>query len=380
MIWIDRQPAFDSALERLRKQNRLAIDTEADSLHSYYDKVCLIQVSVPDEDLIIDPLTKMNLDDLGAILGDPAVNKVLHGADYDLRIMNRDFGWTVRNLIDTSICAQLLGYEAIGLAALLDRHFGVKLNKVHQRADWSVRPLPQPMLEYAVKDTHHLIELADRLRAELEAAGRWEWALEEFGRLESIRFRESEDDVESWRKLKNLGNLDRRGLAIVREIHTWRENLAKKGDRPPFKVLGNDAIVELAKARPASRSELGGVKVLSRHHADRYGSELLRLIRAANAIEESELPEPNEKKPWLRDKALEKRVEKLKKIRDRIAAEHKVDPAVLSPRHALTAVAMSGTLDVPAMREWQKRLLGREFLDALSEYNPATWNATTNTR
>src|SRR5213078_3888729 len=122
------------------------------------------------------------LDSFGALLGDAAITKVLHGGDYDLRILNRDFGFIVANLIDTSICAQLLGYEAFGLAALLERHFGVKLNKVHQRADWSMRPLPAEMLQYAALDTHYLIALAEKLRDELAALGRWEWALEEFSR------------------------------------------------------------------------------------------------------------------------------------------------------------------------------------------------------
>src|ERR1051326_7208198 len=139
MKWIDRQDALDSALQRVSEQTQIAVDTEADSLHSYFDKVCLIQISIPDEDLIVDPLANVDLHRFGEVLADPSVTKVFHGGDYDLRIMHRDFGFVVSNLIDTSICAQLLGYEAFGLAALLERHFGVKLNKTHQRADWAMR-------------------------------------------------------------------------------------------------------------------------------------------------------------------------------------------------------------------------------------------------
>src|SRR3954471_21839898 len=184
MIWIDQQLALDGALERVAAQPTVAVDTEADSLHSYFDKVCLIQLSIPGEDLIIDPLAKVDLARFGALLGDRRVLKVLHGADYDLRILNRDFGYTIANLIDTSVCSQLLGYEAFGLAALLERHFGFKVDKKHQRADWAMRPLPADMLDYAATDTRHLIALADRLRDELTALGRWEWAIEEFARLE----------------------------------------------------------------------------------------------------------------------------------------------------------------------------------------------------
>src|SRR5215212_493480 len=242
MKWIDRQDALDSAIESLAAQPQIAVDTEADSLHSYFDKVCLIQISVPGEDLIVDPLAKVDLNRFGELLANPAITKLFHGGDYDLRIMHRDFGFVVRNLVDTSICAQLLGYEGIGLAALLERHFGVKLNKTHQRADWSMRPLPPDMLAYASLDTHHLAALAAKLREELIALGRWEWAVEEFARLEMVRYRENDEDVEPWRKVKNIGGLDRRSLAAVRDLYEWRDQLARKADRPPFKILGNDSM------------------------------------------------------------------------------------------------------------------------------------------
>lgn len=366
MRWIDTQPALDAAMTALASQPQIAVDTEADSLHSYFDKVCLVQISVPDEDLIVDPLAGVNLSRFGELLADPSILKVLHGGDYDLRIMNRDFGFTVRNLVDTSVAAQLLGYEGIGLAALLERHFGVKLNKTHQRADWSMRPLPADMLEYAATDTHYLIPLAARMREELEALGRWEWAVEEFARMEHIRFRDNSDEEgEAWRKLKNIGGLDRRSLAIVRDIHKWRDALARKADRPPFKILGNDALVAIAKDKPATPRDLARVPTLSRYHADRYGRDLVGIVRRVLEIPEEELPEKNEPKPWIRDKALENRINRLKTVRDRVAKELKIDPSVLGARHILSAVATTGTLDVPLMREWQKRVVGEALLAAL---------------
>lgn len=365
MKWIDRQDAMQSAMDLVGSQSVVAVDTEADSLHSYFDKVCLVQLSIPGEDLIIDPLARVDLARFGELLGDPSITKVFHGGDYDLRIMNRDFGFVVRNLVDTSIAAQLLGYQAFGLAALLDRHFGVKLNKVHQRADWSMRPLPQDMLAYAAMDTHYLAALADKLREELVALGRWEWAVEEFARLEAVRFREADEDVEPWRKTKNIGGLDRRSLAILRDLHQWRDALARKADRPPFKIIGNDAIIAIAKEKPRAFNELSAVKSVPRYHTDRYGRDLLQIVRRAMEIPEAELPEKNEPRTWIRDRALESRIEKLKRVRDRFAADLSIDPAVLGPRHVLTAVATTGSLDVPAMREWQKRVLGEHLLGAL---------------
>ena len=218
MIWIDTQDAFDDAMKRVAAHEKVAVDTEADSLHSYFDKVCLIQISIPGEDLVIDPLRKIDLSAFGAILDDKRITKVLHGADYDLRILNRDFGFTISNVIDTMICAQLLGYEAIGLAALLERYFTITVDKTHQRADWAMRPLPRSMLEYAASDTRNLVALSDKMREELIAIGRWEWAKEEFARLESIRFAEKDVDGEGFRRLKGISALDRRSLAIVRAL------------------------------------------------------------------------------------------------------------------------------------------------------------------
>lgn len=367
MIWIDEQEPLDRAVERLSGESVIAVDTEADSLHSYFDKVCLVQISANGDDLVVDPLSGIDLSGFGEILADPAVTKVLHGADYDLRIMNRDFSFTIASLIDTSVCAQILGYEAFGLAALLERHFGVKLNKVHQRADWAMRPLSPDMLQYASLDTHYLIALADKLREELGELGRWEWAVEEFSRLEAIRFHEN-DDLERWRKMKNLGKLDRRSLAIVRALVDWRDTLARAADRPPFKIMGSEPIIEIARARPDNTADLAKVKGMSRYHLDRYGRDLLRIVGEAMQIPEAELPEKGDARPWTRDRELDSSVERMKKIRDRVARELKIDPAVLAPRHILTSIATTGDLDqVPAMRAWQKRVVGAELLAVLKK-------------
>ena len=352
-------------MARIRTEPQIAVDTEADSLHSYFDKVCLIQISIPQQDLIVDPLAQIKLDQFGAVLAEPAITKVLHGADYDLRILHRDFGFVITNLIDTSICAQLLGYEAFGLAALLERHFGLKVDKSHQRADWAMRPLPPDMLEYAAMDTRHLVLLAQKLREELIAAGRWEWAQEEFARLEQVRFTERDEDEEPFRRLKRIGSLDRRSLAIARALHGWRDRLARQADRPPFKIIGNDALVDIAKAKTATAEELAQVKTVAEYHRKRYGRDIVRIVKEALALDESALPDKSESKPWERDKQLEARVNKLKTVRDRVAKELKIDVALLAPRHILTAVAASGSLDVPAMREWQKRVLGDALLKAL---------------
>jgi ribonuclease D len=374
MKWIARQQDFDAMMDRVAAQPVIAVDTEADSLHSYFDKVCLIQISIPDEDFVVDPLAKIDIARFGAVLANPAIRKVFHGGDYDLRILNRDFGFVVTHFIDTMVCAQLLGYEAFGLAALLERHFGLKLNKAHQRADWAMRPLPPDMLDYAATDTRYLIRLHEILQRELEERRRWEWALEELSRMESIRYRErdADDEQEPFRRMKGIGGFDRRMLAVVRSLYDWRDALARQADRPPFKIIGNDAIIEVAKAKPQSTAELAKVKSVSGYHLRRYGEEIARLVRQAMALPEEQLPARAEARPFARDKVLEARIDKLKKVRDRMAKELGIDVSVVAPRHVLAAVATLQPKDVrdldqvPAMREWQKRLLGEAFVAALA--------------
>lgn len=366
MIWVDKQAQLDKALEQIADHRIIAIDTEADSLHSYFDKVCLIQISDTSDDFVIDPLARIDIARFGKIIGDPSITKVLHGADYDLRILNRDFGFVMSGLIDTMVSAQLLGYEAYGLAALLERHFNVKVNKAHQRADWAMRPLPPDMLEYAAMDTRFLVPLAAKLREELVALGRWEWAVEEFGRLEAIRFRDASEDEEPWRKIKNISGLDRRGLAVLRDLHRWRDALARKADRPPFKIIGNDAMVDIAREKPESAEALGKLKSVAQYHRQRYGRDLVEIVQKAAAIAEADLPQRGEPKQWLRDKALENRINLLKRVRDKVAADLKIDSGLLAPRHVLSAIATTGTLDdIPALRRWQRELLEEKLMTSL---------------
>lgn len=371
MKWVAEQQSLDEVTGELGRQSIIAVDTEADSLHSYFDKVCLIQTSTLTEDAVIDPLAKIDLARFGEILADPKIVKVLHGADYDLRILNRDFGFTISNLIDTMICSQLLGYEGIGLAALLKKHFNADVDKSNQRADWAMRPLSAKMLDYATRDTHYLIPLSRKLREELETLGRWGWAEEEFKRLETIRFREPDPDAEGFRKIKGTSKLDRRNLAVLASLHQWRDSVARKLDRPPFKVLGNEILVSIATTIPRAADELSAIKGVSPYVMSKNGKDLLQHIEKAMALTEDELPSRSEARPWMRDKELERKIEKLKKVRDRIAEDLKIDPSVLAPKHVLSAIAADSPKTVEdlshftAMREWQKSVAAPALLEAL---------------
>jgi ribonuclease D len=371
MKWINQQQELDDAMARLSRVEVLAIDTEADSLHSYFDKVCLVQISAKDDDLLIDPLARINMQPLGPILAERGITKIFHGADYDLRILNRDFGFEVHNLVDTMICAQFLGIQQFGLGALLKKYFDLDTDKSHQRADWAMRPLPPDMLHYAITDTRYLIELAGKLRDELIAVGRWEWAQEEFERLEQIRFREPDQDAEAFRRLKGLGKLSRRALGAAATLYEWRDATARGLDRPAFKVLSNDTILEIARSLPTSLNELERLKGMPAVVVRRHGQEIVRRIAAVAAAPEESLPEKLAGKPWLRDPELDRKVERLKRIRDGVAGELGIDPGVIAPRHMLAAIAAAAPKSVDdlstvtAMRQWQRNLLGEKFVAAL---------------
>lgn len=374
MKLLDTQSEVDEILSEALSEKRVAVDTEADSLHSYFDKVCLIQISTPKRDAVIDPLAPVSLETFGKLLVDPRIEKVLHGADYDLRILNRDFGFTIAPLFDTMVASQLLGYEAVGLAALLKRHFNADVDKSHQRADWAQRPLPRVMLQYATLDTRHLLELSNILRAELETLGRWDWAVEEFERLSQIRYREQDIDPDAYRKLKGISGLTPRQLAVLQRLFEWRDERARKRDVPPFRVLRNEPMIAIASAMPRELEALKKTKGVDQRMIDRAGAEILRRIEEAADLPESELPQRAEMKKWIRDKDLEKRIEALKAARDAVVKEIRIDASILAPKHILAAVAQrkprtsSDFDDVVSMRRWQRSLLEPPFLEVISRW------------
>jgi ribonuclease D len=368
MIWIDRQEELDQELARISGQPRIAIDTEADSFHSYYDKVCLIQLTTDGQDVLIDPLAGLDLDALGQIVARRETLKILHGADYDLRILGRDYGFQINNLVDTMICAQLLGEPGIGLAALLKKYLDVDLDKSHQRADWARRPLPRPMLEYAAEDTRHLATLASMLQSRLEALGRWEWAQEEFDRLESIRWNPPEANGEGWRKLKGASRLDPRGSEILRRLFAWRDEQARSRDVPPFRVLANETMLAIARERPRGSAKLGEIKGVSPGVLRRYGSSLLEAVHGALSMPEAELPRRGEAKKWKPDRELDRVVSRLKKVRDEVAQTLGIDSSVLAPKHVLTTVAeakphsIDELRSIEPLRRWQIEQLGERMI------------------
>jgi ribonuclease D len=356
--YVDSAAALADTLAALRGQPRVAVDTEAASFHRYRDRIYLLQLAAPGHSVIVDPLAVADLAPLGGLLTDPAVEKVFHDADYDLRVLDRDYGFGVRRVFDTRIAAQLAGEPAIGLAALLEKHFAVKLSKTHQKADWSLRPISPAMLAYAADDTRHLLALRDVLAERLTALGRMAWAEEEFQHLEGLRWTAGADGEEPYLRIKGAKQLAPQSLAALRELVRWRETVAARDDRAVFRVIGNDELLAVSRALPRDVAALNAVPGLPASLARRHGAALLDAVARALALPPSEWPQVARTPRPPRDPAFDVRVERLKQARNKIAAELGIDPGVLCGRTTLEAVARTGLAGVPELRQWQIDVLG----------------------
>lgn len=369
-VYIDTPWAADQCLAALAGAGAVALDTEGASFHRFVDRIYLLQLSTRSQSAIIDPLAAGPLTALGTILEDPAIEIVFHDADYDLRLLHQDYRWHVTNIFDTRVAAQLLGIRAFGLAALLERYFGVKLDKQHQRADWSMRPLTPGMLDYAAQDTRYLLDLRERLADEIRAKGRWSWATEEFSRLEGTHWL-AEDPADAFLRVKGARDLSRRELAILRELVPWRDAVAAELDRATFRVVGNEALLEIARQAPDNRETLGAIKGMPRGMVESRSADILRAVRRGVDAPDDTLPRFPKAPRWDRDPDLDERVTRLKVVRDATAARLDLDPGVLCSRERLEAVArrqphsIEELAAMPELRQWQAAELGPEFLKTL---------------
>lgn len=371
--YLDTDAAVAEWLTAAKGTRRLALDTEGASFHRFVDRIYLLQLSTDTQHAVIDPLPIQTPALLGAMIEDPKVEIVFHDADYDLRLLHQDYGWNVRNVFDTRVAAQLLGIKAFGLAALLEAYFGVKLDKKHQRADWSMRPLTADMLDYAAQDTIHLLGLRDELHGQLEKKGRLAWAKEEFERLESVRW-PSDDSANAFLKVKGARDLTRRELAVFRELVQWRDGAALKLDRATFRVVSNEVLLEAAKSHPAGKQALGDIKGMPRGILERSHVEIVEAINRGLAVPESELPKFPKSPRWDRDPEFDHKVGALKSVRDAAAARLELDPGVLCSRERMESVARmlpgkpEEILEIPEFRRWQVEELGAEFVKALEPW------------
>ncbi len=357
---------------RLANERRLAIDTEAASFHRYVDRVYLLQLTSDGETALVDPLTVPDLSPIGRLLADPAVEVIFHDADYDLRILDRDYGFRARRLWDTKVAAQLSGEVAFGLGALLEKYFGIRLSKALQRADWSRRPLTEAMIAYAAADTAYLPDLRDLLDARLRESHRLAWAEEEFVRLEAVRWTERAAAGEQFLAIKGAKALRPAQLAVLRAVWEWRERTAADLDRAPFRVLANEALVALARAAPATPEALAAVPQLPASVARRHGPALLSAVAAGRATPQADWPRVERSPRARRDPEEDARFQRLRELRARRAPEVGLDPGLVCPNAVLQEIArvvprsptdLEGITD---LRRWQREVLtDRALLEAI---------------
>ena len=372
-IYIDTAPALAAFVTAARREQRIGVDTEAASFHRYRDRIYLLQVSSPTQTAVIDPvaIAAPGLEPFGGLLADPQVEKTFHDADYDLRVLDRDYGFRAVRLFDTRIAAQLAGEPAIGLAALLEKYIGVKLDKEHQKADWSLRPLTPSMLAYAAADTRFLLGLRDALEQRLTTLNRLSWAMEEFKQLESLRWSGPGGEEETYLRLKGAKGLSPRSLAALRLLHRWRDTVAEREDRAPFRIIGNDALLAVSRALPASRTDLGHIRDLPSSLARRHGEALLDAVQRAKALPETDLPRLERRPRVHKDPGFDARLERVKAVRNRIATELGLDPGIVSGRTTLEAVVRARPANRTALeqvgeiRRWQIDVLGDALVEAV---------------
>ena len=370
--YIDTTPTADRFLTAVEQSTTVAVDTEGASFHRFVDRIYLLQMSTRGLTAVLDPLAIGKPAALGRILESNTIEKVFHDADYDLRLLHQDYGWNTRKLFDTRVAAQLLGIRAFGLAALLERSFGLKLDKKHQRADWSMRPLPKDMLDYASQDTMYLLELRDRLAGELESAGRWSWAEEEFERLEGTRWEQPDGEDNGYMRIKGARDLDRRELAIFRELVRFRDGIARDLDRATFRVAGNEALFAVAKERPTTVEQLVAIKGVPRGIAERRGGEMLAAVKRGIEVPDDQLPKFPRAPRWDRDADFDNRVNALRTAREEAAQRLGLDPGFLCAREKLETIArkrpktLEELAEVPDLRRWQIGVMGEAFLKAVA--------------
>lgn len=349
---IDNPKELVALVLRLRAAPWVSMDTEADSLHAYPQKLCLIQLSIPGEDVLVDPLAGLDLSALWLALKDREI--IMHGADYDLRMLYKTYEFVPKQVFDTMLAARLLGIPKFSLSDLVAKFFGVHMDKAPQKANWAMRPLTRRMIAYAVSDTKYLQPLADLLRRQLEAKGRIDWHAQLCDQLVRDCSRPQVDtDTEPWR-IKGSTRLGPRALAVLHALWEWREHEARSANRPPFFVLRHDTLISIAESVAA---HLPFDQLIPARFSPRRRAGLLAAVNKAMSIPDSQLPRQIVN-PGRRQTPAEKmRLARLRSIRDRHAVKLKLDPALIASRATLIALAQDWEANAPALLPWQRELL-----------------------
>ena len=373
---IEQQSDLESLAKDLLSEPIVAVDTEADSFYHYFDKTCLVQIATRKNSWLVDPLAMggpAELAPLGPVFASPDVRVLFHAAEYDIYVLKRDCGFNFNNLFDTMVSAQLLGYPAVGLSALIEKHFGVVLPKDEQRSDWSRRPLSDKQLTYAASDVLYLIRLAEKLERELKKAKRLEWAHEEFENLTKRSWESRPFDSLGYLRIKGARLLNPNSLSVLRELFLMRDKRAREIDRPPFKVLGNRTLLAITETQPSRLSDLNGLKGVTDLIVRRMGQEILDAVAKGKKKAHGPIPKQEGSGRRRMDRRTERRLARLKRWRSPRAKELDMDPGVLCPNAVLEAIAWanptkaSDLAAVPEVKGWFEREFGDEMVEVVAD-------------
>lgn len=355
----------------LQEKKHVAIDTEANSLFAYYEKVCLIQLSARNgsgqvTDYIIDPFAIDDMSPLGLIFADPSTEVILHGAEYDIMLLKRDFDYTFSNIFDTHLAARTLGISKVGLSSLLQTYFDIHIDKRFQQSNWGKRPLSSDQLHYAQYDSHYLLDLRDILHQKIVEAELLEELEETHEQMVELPPIEKSFDEEGFWRIKASKGFNDAELAILKELYLWREETAAKLDRPPFKVLQNSTLVRLTQEQPASISQLRQIKGVPQAIVTRFGSDLLETIKRGKSA-----PPPRPKRPPQISATVLDRYEALHAWRKKKASERGVESDIIVSKQALWSLAHNAPTSledlqaVEELGEYRRRKYGEELLQVL---------------
>jgi ribonuclease D len=343
-VWVNNQNSLKNMIVDLSAQLRIAVDTESNSLHAYREQVCLIQFSTPKRDYVLDPLMLHDLSLLAPIFATPNIEKIFHAAEYDLICLKRDFGFEFVNLFDTMQAARILGYKYVGLDNILSDKFGIKIDKRHQKADWGARPLTPSQIDYARMDTHYLFGLRDLLEKELHEAARWEYAEDDFMLACDVDTPKEKLNGSTWKRFNFRKDVSHRELTILSELCVCRDEIAQRMDRPLFKVVSDNVLLDIARNVPEKDVDLAGLGLSSRQ-IHLWGGQILAAAKrgvGAPLVKREQAKRPND--------AVLRRLEKLKAWRKKLAEEMKVDSDIVLPKIYLNIFSENPPQDLDTLK------------------------------
>ncbi|MDY0362154.1 MAG: HRDC domain-containing protein [Desulforegulaceae bacterium] len=369
-IIVERDKDLETLCTHLKSCEKVGVDLEGDGMYHFREKICLIQLSDGVSDWIIDPLKAKKIEILAPFFFDPKILKIFHGADYDIKSLYRDYGIVVNNLFDTEIAARFAGLRLSGLDHLMMDFLGVKTEKKYQKKDWSIRPLPNDMLDYAAMDSRYLIEICEILREKLKSLKRLDWVYEESSNISESRF-VKKMEVPYFTSFKGAGKLDRRSLAVLEGLLKFRYSVARKKDKPLYKIIPNKTIIKIAEKKAEKESELKNI--MSPGHYRRFGSRISGIVQNAMVIPNSGLPcYPKKKKPKNLSHFSCLRSKNLRQWRMEKSNELDLDPGIILNNSLVCEIAEKNPLYwselfETQLKRWQIREFGKEIIDVLKQ-------------